>query len=40
MLRAGAIGLIEVYQRRLSPMKGCTCAHLVLLGGVSCSQAV
>ena len=40
MLRAGAIGLIEVYQRRLSPLKGFTCAHLVLHGGVSCSQAV
>ena len=40
MLRAGAIGLIGVYQRRLSPLKGFTCAHLVLHGGVSCSQAV
>ena len=40
MLRTGAIGLIEVYQRRLSPLKGFTCAHLVLHGGVSCSQAV
>lgn len=40
MLRGGAIGLIEVYQRRLSPLKGFTCAHLVLHGGVSCSQAV
>lgn len=40
MLRAGSIALIEAYQRRLSPLKGFACAHRVLHGGVSCSQAV
>lgn len=28
------------YQRRLSPRKGWTCAHLVAHGGLSCSAAV
>jgi len=33
-------GLIRLYQRRLSPRKGWTCAHLVAHGGQSCSAAV
>lgn len=32
--------LVVAYQRRLSPHKGFTCAHLVAHGGVSCSAAV
>ncbi|MFC4554090.1 membrane protein insertion efficiency factor YidD [Georgenia faecalis] len=32
--------LIRVYQRRISPRKGFTCAHLVAHGGRSCSAAV
>lgn len=28
------------YQRRLSPRKGWTCAHLVAHGGLSCSAAI
>lgn len=31
------IGLIQGYQRYLSPYKGFACAHRVLHGGVSCS---
>ena len=31
---------IRGYQRRLSPRKGYTCAHLVAHGGQSCSAAV
>ncbi len=31
---------IATYQRRLSPRKGYTCAHLVAHGGRSCSAAV
>lgn len=31
---------ISWYQRRLSPGKGWTCAHLVVHGGLSCSAAV
>jgi putative component of membrane protein insertase Oxa1/YidC/SpoIIIJ protein YidD len=40
MLRAGSIAVIELYQGRLSPLKGFSCAHRVLHGGASCSQAV
>lgn len=29
---------ISLYQRRLSPLKGYSCAHRVLHGGPSCSQ--
>ncbi|WP_413451128.1 membrane protein insertion efficiency factor YidD [Georgenia phoenicis] len=32
--------LIRLYQERLSPRKGWTCAHLVAHGGPSCSAAV
>lgn len=31
---------IRLYQERLSPRKGWTCAHLVAHGGRSCSAAV
>lgn len=31
---------IAVYQRRISPRKGYSCAHRVAHGGDSCSQAV
>jgi putative component of membrane protein insertase Oxa1/YidC/SpoIIIJ protein YidD len=40
MLRAGSIALIAFYQGYLSPLKGFSCAHRVLHGGASCSQAV
>jgi uncharacterized protein len=33
-----AVGLVEIYQRRLSPLKGFRCAHRVLRGGRSCSE--
>ncbi|MCM3662369.1 membrane protein insertion efficiency factor YidD [Georgenia satyanarayanai] len=35
-----ADALIRLYQQRLSPRKGWTCAHLVAHGGQSCSAAV
>lgn len=31
---------IRFYQRRLSPLKGYTCAHVALAGGASCSEAI
>lgn len=34
------VGAITLYQRRLSPLKGFSCAHRVLHGGESCSQHV
>lgn len=33
-----ALGLIDFYQRRLSPHKGYRCAHRVYHGSVSCSE--
>lgn len=33
-----AAASIALYQRRLSPLKGFSCAHRVLHGGESCSQ--
>jgi uncharacterized protein len=33
-----AVGLVEVYQRRISPFKGFRCAHRALRGGRSCSE--
>ncbi|WP_158373432.1 membrane protein insertion efficiency factor YidD [Cellulosimicrobium cellulans] len=32
--------LIRVYQRRISPRKGYSCAHRVAHGGTSCSEAI
>ena len=32
--------LISLYQRRLSPRKGFSCAHRVAHGGPSCSTAI
>lgn len=34
------IGAINLYQRYISPRKGFICAHRVLHGGHSCSEAV
>ena len=31
---------VRLYQRHVSPRKGFTCAHLVAMGGQSCSAAV
>lgn len=39
-MRFLAIGLINVYQRYLSPHKGFCCAHAALHQGDSCSQAI
>lgn len=39
-LTSAADRLIRLYQVRLSPRKGWTCAHLVAHGGQSCSAAV
>ncbi len=38
LLRRPVAVAITVYQRRLSPLKGFSCAHRVLHGGDSCSQ--
>lgn len=38
--RRPVLALIAGYQRWLSPYKGFRCAHAVLHGGTSCSQAV
>jgi|GEM_PF-1040961 len=40
VLSTWALGLIEVYGRFLSPVKGFRCAHAALHGGASCSHAV
>lgn len=40
MLSSLALGLIDVYQRRLSPHKGFDCAYGAITGGLSCSAAV
>lgn len=39
-LTRAADTLIRLYQERLSPRKGWTCAHLVAHGGQSCSAAI
>lgn len=38
MLRYAAAGAIALYQRRLSPHKGFSCAYRVHTGGCSCSE--
>lgn len=40
LLTRAVDNLIRLYQHRLSPRKGWTCAHLVAHGGQSCSAAV
>jgi len=37
MFSAGAIRMIEGYQRWISPRKGYACAHRILHGGTGCS---
>ena len=39
-LRYAASAAISLYQRRLSPLKGFSCAHRVLNGGDSCSRHI
>ena len=39
-LRYAASAAISLYQRRLSPLKGSSCAHRVLNGGDSCSRHI
>lgn len=37
---ASVVGLIGLYQRRISPYKGYACAHRVHYGEMSCSEFV
>ncbi|MDQ7091541.1 MAG: membrane protein insertion efficiency factor YidD [Methylococcales bacterium] len=39
-MKSLVVFLIQIYQRYLSPYKGFRCAHAVLEGGDSCSQAI
>ena len=38
--RRGVVAAIDLYQRRLSPRKGFTCAHLAAGGTRSCSAVI
>ncbi|WP_146396740.1 membrane protein insertion efficiency factor YidD [Pseudobythopirellula maris] len=40
MLTRLSVSLITFYQRRISPHKGFSCAHRLVHGGASCSEAV
>ena len=39
-LQISVLGVIALYQRWLSPLKGFHCAHAALHGGASCSAAI